>query len=143
MRFIKHGGYKDSLYVVWNSKRERCYNSRYYNYINYGGRGIKISPAWKEYQDFKVWAISSGYKKGLHIDRINNDGNYEPENCRWVTCKENSRNKRNTIYLTYNGNTKPLADWADDIGVARKTLWARIKRGWSIDRAIETKTDNK
>lgn len=93
----KHGEYhKHPLYHVWRAMNRRCYNQNDKRYKNYGGRGIMLCVEWKEsYQSFYKWAID-GYKNGLQIDRINNDGNYCSENCRWVTSKENSRNKTNS-----------------------------------------------
>ena len=94
----KHGGTKDDLYKVWKGIKRRCYNSHEKKYHRYGGRGIIVCDEWKEnYLIFKQWAVENGYKKGLQIDRINNDGNYEPDNCRFVTNTENARNKSQTI----------------------------------------------
>jgi len=95
-RITKHGLYKHPLYKVWGGIIQRCYNPKHNKYKNYGGRGIKVCDEWKE--DFKAFydfAMAHGWKKGLEIDRINNDGDYEPNNCRFVSHAENNRNRRN------------------------------------------------
>lgn len=93
-----HGQTKTKLYYVWNSMRMRCRNSKVENYRNYGGRGIQVCKEWdRSFEPFYKWAMNSGYKHGLTIDRINVNGNYEPSNCRWATWKEQANNKRNTI----------------------------------------------
>lgn len=93
----KHNMSDSKLYKVWHGMKTRCYNKNFMYYYNYGGRGITICDEWKN--DFKIfynWAIKNGYKEGLTIDRINNDGNYEPNNCRWITRAEQNRNQRKT-----------------------------------------------
>ena len=91
----KHGLYKHSLYPIWNAMVQRCCNFNNVNYPNYGGRGIKIYKQWKnDFKKFYDWAILNSWKKGLQIDRINNDGDYKPSNCRFVTSRKNNQNKR-------------------------------------------------
>ena len=96
-----HGLYAENkeLHNLWSTMKSRCENPNREKYKSYGGRGITVCEAWHDFKQFYEWAISTGYKKGLQLDRINNDGNYEPENCRWVTPKVNSRNRRNTKFL--------------------------------------------
>ena len=88
------------LYKVWQGMKTRCYNEKFLYYKNYGGRGIKICNEWlNNFEIFYIWAINNGYKENLTIDRINNDGNYEPSNCRWITRAEQNRNQRKTKKL--------------------------------------------
>ena len=96
---VKHGysfrGKKCRLYSIWANMKTRCYNKKNKNYKNYGGRGIKICNDWPmDFPAFYDWAITNGYSDSLTIDRINNDGNYEPSNCRWATAKEQRHNQR-------------------------------------------------
>lgn len=96
-RRIKHSMSYSKLYKVWQGMKTRCYNPKFMYYCNYGGRGITICDEWlNDFKAFYDWAINNGYKEGLTIDRINNDGNYEPSNCRWITRAEQNRNQRKT-----------------------------------------------
>lgn len=119
--------------------KERCYNKRAINYKNYGGRGIVVCDEWlKDNMSFYIWSIKNGYKKGLSIDRIDNNGNYEPSNCRWTTRKEQNRNTRKNVFITYNGETRCLFDWAEQFGIEGKLLWQKIHRdGKNFDKIAE------
>ena len=90
----KHGDTETRLYKIWTGMTSRCYNKNNYNYQRYGGRGIKVCIEWREYKSFKEWSIENGYQDDLSIDRINNNGNYEPDNCRWADSKTQNRNTR-------------------------------------------------
>ena len=90
----KHGGRFTRLYNIWSLMKARCLNFNNPSYLNYGGRGITICTEWLEFIPFKDWALSNGYTDNLTINRIENDGNYEPSNCNWITCKEQQKNKR-------------------------------------------------
>ena len=115
------------LYGVWCSMKGRCENPNRQKYKDYGGRGIKVCEEWHDCGVFAEWAFANGYKQGLQIDRIDNNGDYRPENCRFVTPKQNSRNRRNTKLLTVNGKTKCIAEWSEIVGVSPYTIywWVR------------------
>lgn len=131
-----------NLYRVFNAMIERCGKSNAKNYHNYGGRGIKVCDEWiGNYQAFCDWALANGYKKGLQIDRIDNNGNYEPSNCRWVTQKQNCNNTRFNTLLTYNGKTHTMTEWSEITGINLTTLSSRINRGWSIEKSLTTPID--
>lgn len=126
-----HGMTKTPLHRQWCSMRQRCRDPKSTMYHRYGGRGISVCDEWQDFAKFMEWAVSHGWEKGLAIDRINGDGNYCPENCRFVTQRENNRNKANLVYLTVDGVKKLLVDWADETGQPRARLYNRRKYGWS------------
>ena len=117
---------KNRLHSIWRHIKYRCLDKTNYAYKDYGGRGITLCEKWQTFEPFYKWALSNGYREGLTLDRINNDGNYEPSNCRWATWKEQGNNRRTNVLLTFKGKTKTLAEWADDIGVTRQCLFRRI-----------------
>lgn len=144
-RFFVHGLKHTRLYDVWSSIKARCFNLKNEHYKDYGGRGIKMCDEWKN--DFKVfynWSIANGYnetakKYECTIDRIDNNKDYAPDNCRWVTQKEQCNNKRNNHLITYNNETHTVMQWAEIIGIEYRILLNRInKYGWSIERAFIT-----
>lgn len=119
--------------------KTRCYNKNFMYYCNYGGKGIKICDEWKnDFSKFYKWAINNGYKEGLTIDRINNDGNYEPLNCRWVTRKKQNNNMNKNIIINYNGKKQTISEWADELNLSRIALYYRIRRGWDVEKALTT-----
>lgn len=124
-----HNGSKERLYQTWKGMLKRCENPNCTNFHNYGKRGIKVCDEWKDYLTFKAWALKTGYKERLTIDRINVNGNYTPDNCRWVTLKEQSNNKRNNVYTTINGEKHTLAEWAELAGVNKSTIRQRYHKG--------------
>lgn len=137
----KHGLSKSSIYSEYNNMIRRCYNKESDNYERYGGRGITVCDEWKDsIKNFEKWVESTGGRpEGTTLDRIDNDGPYAPWNCRWATMKEQSRNKRSNIMITYKGRTQCLADWSKELGFSHETLRGRIfKHGWSIEKAFET-----
>jgi hypothetical protein len=120
--------------------RSRCYNSDHKSYANYGGRGIVMCEEWlTNRESFVKWAMETGCKEGLAIDRIDNNGPYSPENCRWVTPQENNQNRRTSKFYTLNGITLNLQQWCDKYGLPRSMVEARMKRGWSFEKSISTK----
>lgn len=138
-RKIKHGLFRHPIYTVWRGMKERCLNPNFKQYNDYGGRGIKIYEFWlKDFKSFFYWAIKNGYQKGLELDRIENDKDYYPSNCRFNSHKGNNRNKRNNRYIDFNGQKKALSEWCEIYGFNVKTLSNRLDRGWSIDESFNT-----
>lgn len=131
-----HGESRTKLYKIWISMHERCERKDHPNYKNYGGRGIYVCDDWKEYLKFKEWALSHGYENGLSLDRIDNDSPYCPENCRFVTIKQQANNRRTNKFFELNGVAHTLSEWSDITGVKYLTIYGRIKRGWDLEDAI-------
>lgn len=135
----KHGLYNTPLYRTWVSMKDRCYNINGIPYKWYGFRGITVCKEWKNnFQAFYDWSLKNGYQKGLSIDRIDTDGNYEPSNCRWTTMKEQMNNTRKNRYIIYNGTTHTLSQWSEILNINSRTLLSRFNMGWSIERAFTT-----
>ena len=127
------------LHRCWDSMKSRCNTPTNYHYKWYGARGIKVCKEWNDsFQNFKAWALENGYQEDLLLDRIDNDGDYTPENCRWATMAEQCRNRRTNVNLTYNGKTMCLCDWSKETGIAESTISNRINHGWSIEKALTT-----
>lgn len=126
------------LYDIWAKIKQRCRNPESQRYMDYGGRGIAICDEWHD--DFDVfieWAMNAGYEIGLTIDRMNNDGNYEPDNCRWITKKEQNRNKRTNVMVTYHNRTMSLMNWCEELDLPYYTIQKRIKKGMNPIEALE------
>ena len=131
------GKHKHPLYKVWVDMRNRCYYENDISYHRYGGRGIIMCEEWRtSFIPFYEWSVKNGYQHGLQLDRINNNGNYEPSNCRWVDCVTQNNNRGNNRLLTYNNETKTAMEWSRLTGIKRSTIVERLKRGWSIEEAL-------
>lgn len=140
-RNTTHGLTHCKLMKVWIGLRQRITNPNSRRFDSYGGRGINVCDEWSDFAVFSKWAIENGYAEGLSIDRIDNNGDYCPNNCRWTTDYVQSRNTRRNINYTINGVTKCLRDWIEDplcIHKNYKAIWYRIQRGWDIERALTT-----
>jgi hypothetical protein len=122
--------------------KQRCENPQNKNYDRYGGDGILVCEEWHDAAIFIDWALSHGYEEGLTLDRTDNDGDYEPSNCRWVTRSEQMRNMKKTVFITAWGETKPFSVWLEDPRclVKRATIRHRLKVGWSPEPAMSTPT---
>lgn len=123
--------------------KNRCNNPKNKFYKIYGERGIKVCEEWMDkkngHYNFQRWAIESGWKETLSIDRIDINGNYEPSNCRWATPREQAINRRTTILTTINGVTKTTQEWAEQIGITERAFLNRIEYGWNEERLLEPK----
>lgn len=131
-----HGMSNTPLYRQWRAMKNRCYNKKQNMYPRYGGRGIKVCEEWQKFEPFMEWALAHGYKEHLALDRIDGDGDYSPDNCRWVTQAENNRNKSNLIYLTARGETHLLVDWAKMTNQPKARLYGRHNSGWTDEEII-------
>lgn len=131
-----HGGTGTRLHKIWLSMRERCYRVNHTYYKNYGGRGIKICDEWQTFESFRDWAMSHGYADNLTIDRIDYDGDYSPDNCRWSTMKEQQNNKRSNRVVAYRGKKYTLTELAEKSGLKKTTLKERLNMGWSVEDAV-------
>jgi hypothetical protein len=129
--------YNKPWYNSYKAMMDRCYRENASNYANYGGRGIEVCEEWHDIEKFEKWVEESNYEKGLTIDRIDVDGNYEPSNCRWATKKEQDNNRRNTVYVEYNGECHTISEWAEITGVNRSTLNNRYYRGIRGEKLFE------
>lgn len=133
-----HGMQGSPEYGVWKGMKKRCYKLKARGYRNYGGRGIKVCERWLH--SFKAFHDDMGDRpsKAHSIDRIDGDGDYEPGNCRWATCAEQNRNRRDNRNMTFQGKTMCLKDWADLYRMRKVTLYERLDRGMSLEEALTT-----
>lgn len=138
-RMKTHGESEYRLYGIWEQMRNRCYRKSVLHYSDYGGRGIIVCDEWKNsYESFRDWALVNGYQDNLSIDRINNDGNYEPDNCRWVSAAQQANNRRSNRLITYNGETHNVSEWAKILNKNPKSLYSRIYAGWDLEKVLTT-----
>lgn len=131
-------GRKTRLYRIWTNMKSRCTNPNIAAFKDYGGRGITVCAEWSDsFEAFRDWATANGYRDDLTLDRIDNDGNYEPENCRWEDRLVQGNNSRKNRLIEHNGETHTLAEWSRITGLSRDTIRFRIdRRGWDIGRAL-------
>lgn len=134
----EHDIYRNKrLHKIWSSMHERCEYEKHPQYHNYGGRGISVCDEWSEYLPFAKWAFSHGYRENLTLDRVDNDGGYCPDNCRWTTIKEQANNKRTNRIIVYEECEYTLTELAEKIGMNKTTLKERLNLGWSVNDAVE------
>lgn len=133
--------YKDGKYTrlgsIYHNMKTRCYNPNYDKYQYYGGKGIKICDEWlNSYDAFEEWAESHGYRKDLTLDRIDVNGDYTPDNCRWIGLVAQANNRTTNRIIKYGGKQLTIAEWARELNIPDTTLRQRISEGWSIKRAF-------
>lgn len=133
----KHGMEATPIYNAWAAMIQRCENPNSKTYPDYGGRGISVCERWHSFVNFH--ADMGNKPVGLSLDRIDNNGNYEPSNCRWTSSLTQMRNRRTTRLLTIDGKTKPASEWAEMYGINRRIVADRLNRGWDALRALTTK----
>lgn len=131
------------LYNVYMSMKKRCNNPTHPAYPDYGGRGITICEEWNTFEAFCDWALTTGYDENAKhgectIERIDNSKGYSPDNCRWVNMLEQSNNKRNNRFLTFQGKTQTVTQWSRECGFRENVLYQRLAKGWSVEKALST-----
>lgn len=128
---------------IHSSMKSRCYSVNTHNYRHYGARGIKICDGWmKSFDNFALWSLKNGYGPKLSLDRIDNNGNYEPSNCRWVTHKAQCSNRRSNRFLVLNGERLTISQWAKKLNISRGTIKGRLNSGWSVKKALSEPKSN-
>ena len=131
----RHGYDGTSIYKSWISAKARCNNPRDAGYKNYGGRGIKMCDQWVH--SFENFLEDMGDRfEGLTLERIDVNGDYCPENCRWATQKEQARNRRTNVFIEYSGQRLTCSQWAEKLGINKQTISERIKRGWPVEKVL-------
>ncbi len=130
---------KERLYQIWKNMRRRCSDSTNKRWNSYGGKGIKVCEEWNDYRVFREWSLSHGYSDVLSIDRIDINGNYCPENCRWADAKTQANNTSRNVYFVYKGERLTKSQLAEKLGLSYCALQHRLDRGWDWDRIINQK----
>lgn len=137
MAFPKHGYWGTRTYATWSTMLQRCRDANSTNYPNYGGRGVSVCERWLKFENFL--ADMGERPVGMSIDRVDVDGDYEPDNSRWASAKVQGRNRRNVILRSYNGVTASVSELAELHGHPARRVYQRIACGWTLARALETK----
>lgn len=138
-RFTKHGGYQEPEYKSWNAMIQRCTNPKNTSWADYGGRGITVCERWQGDNGYRNFVADMGARpKGMTMDRIDANGNYEPSNCRWASVRVQQNNRRTSVNITANGETLPQTVWRERLGCGKNTIAERIKKGWTPEQAVLT-----
>lgn len=135
---IRHGLAGSRIYNIWCAMKGRCNNPNLPFYKYYGERGIKVCEEWNDFKSFYEWAMENGYHDSLTIDRIDVNGGYSPDNCRWVTMGKQSNNRCSTIYMTMDGEKRAIKEWSDILNIPRRVLYWRTTHGWDDVKALTT-----
>lgn len=131
-----HGKSKSPLYIRWRAMRARCQNKKSKHYRNYGGRGIFICERWSEFENFAA-DMGGSFIEEMELERKDNNGNYEPSNCIWVSRETQQRNRRSNHLVSIEGVSKTLVEWQEETGIKANTILTRIRRGWPEKRILE------
>lgn len=137
-RVTKHGAWNHPLFNVWRGMMQRCHNKNDKRYSRYGGRGITVCDRWHDVNAF-IRDMEPTFKTGLQIDRIDNDKGYSPENCKWSTTREQTRNYSRNVVIEHTGKRLCVADWSEITGIPSKVIYGRISAGWNHVDAITKK----
>lgn len=128
--------YNKPWYGSYRSMMDRCYREKAKNYPIYGGRGIKVCDEWKSIEAFETWVESSNFQKGMSLERLDVNKGYSPDNCIWATSKEQANNRRNTLYIEFDGEIRTSSEWADKLNINHSTLKNRYYRGLPIEKVL-------
>ena len=140
----RHRLSSNRIYKTWCGIKDRGYNEHCKNYKHYGKRGIKMCDEWKDdFMNFYNWAIGNGYTDTLTIYSIDVNGNYKPSHCRWTDMKQQANNKRNTVYITYNGKTQSVSQWCRELHLKLSTVYYRAKRGYCAEYCLYKRGDKR
>ncbi len=131
-----HGQRKTPAYKAWAAAKDRCFNAANKDYSSYGGRGITMDPEWRK--DFAVFIAAMGPRPdGGTLERVRNEGNYEPGNCVWASHKRQCNNRRTNVFMVFEGRRDTISGWAESVGISRKTITTRLNRdGWSVRESL-------
>lgn len=132
-----HGMSRTPEYKVWRAMQDRCTNPNNQSWDRYGGRGITVCDAWKDFTSF-IADMGIRPSPGHSIDRIDGNGNYEPDNCRWATIHEQNNNREGNVLLTWKGETMTLVQWGRRLGICKETMRGRLRLGWTMERVVST-----
>ena len=136
----KHGMSRTKLYRIWTAMKQRCENEHDHNYFRYGGRGITVCSEWEAFEPFEKWALSNGYVEGKYdLDRTDNDKGYCPENCRFISHKDNLRNTHRKIEVELDGEIIPLAEAAERYNQPYNRVYMRYERGWRGEDLVKNR----
>lgn len=124
------------IYMIWFDMKRRCNQKHNKSYDSYGGKGIKVCEEWLDFQKFFDWSMANGYDDKLSIDRIDFDGDYEPNNCRWADIYVQANNRTNNHFITYNGETMTMMQWSKRLNISYSTLRARLRYGMDVETAF-------
>lgn len=134
-----HGLAHTRIYKIWSDMKARCSNPKDTHFREYGARGITVCQEWQDdFMTFYNWSMTNGYTNELTLDRIDNNKGYSPNNCKYATRREQANNRRSNHFLTFNNETHSLSDWSRIMGIKYNALRNRIRRNWSIERALTT-----
>lgn len=137
----KHGQWGTRIYRIWADMKQRCSNTKHKYYHRYGGRGITVCDEWTEdFQAFYDWAMDNGYQGNLTIDRKDNDKGYHPDNCRWTTHKKNCNNRSDSVFITVDGESHSISEWAEITGIPKTTIEWRRKAGRTPEEMLKAES---
>lgn len=132
--FQTHGKSGSPIYAIWRSMMQRCYDKNSHAYSRYGGRGINVCNKWQTFEGF--YEDMGDKPKGKSLERLDNNGDYSPENVIWADIKQQNNNRRTNVFLEHNGKKQTMQQWCDELNLRIGTVWARINRGWDVSRAL-------